>query len=179
MKRALVGMLVLLAGAACADKTLTGPALLNLTRLSFRVSTTAIAPQGGTPSGGPFLVVASGYIDGANGLQLLGYSVRPAAPAEYAIDLDVDLTPCIEASARIGRGGCALLLGAAILRDTLVLASRSGDPLAGAIDKQFPLGPFLVVPGRPVVIAPITLSLRGSADARPASIVPRHDGGEP
>lgn len=168
---------MLLSGAACADKTLSEPAISHTTRLSFRIGTLDIAPQGGTPDGGPFLVVASGYAD-ANGLQLLGYSVRSAAPAQYTIDLDVDLAPCIEASARIGQPGCALLLGAAILPDTLALANRSSDPLAGAIDKQFPLGPFRVIPGRPLFIPPITLSLRGSTDTRPASVVPRHGGRE-
>lgn len=145
---------------SCADKALLeAPAGQLPSHVTVRM--TAQTSQVGSAAG-VWLGVVAGYLD-ASGIRLLAYSFTPARTGDIPVAFDVNLAPCVDASAVLGKQGCQLYLGAGLVTDTLAILRATKDPLASAIDAKFPLGPFEIQPGRSAVIPTVTLSLKGRA----------------
>lgn len=151
--------LTVAATMSCADKGVLAPSTYR-GKATMQVTITAnqqatLAPR--------FLIAAAGY-DGVqgdnNGGGFLGASVIPFVSGTHTLSVPVNLAPCLAYFADHGINGCQLLIGAAIVPDTLFLHDTTGndDPFKRAFDYYF-AGPFLVGPaGALPTVPPIDLS---------------------
>lgn len=141
---------------ACADKALTPPKAILNPRMSLVVTTLAQQQQA-APTPKWIWVAAAAEIPGGD-TSILAMKNVPLTGGTQTITLDVDLAPCIAATAAKGRSGCSIIVGAALRTDTISMSDTAGhDPFIRAFDFRI-VGPFDVSAGRAPTIPPIDLS---------------------
>jgi hypothetical protein len=161
MRAMRVGLLVAAAGAgvACEDKGLMAPSAAH-GKAVMQVTITANQQVGGF--GPHFLIAAAGFNgEGNDDGGFLGASVIPFTTGTHTLTVPVNLAPCLAYFADKGVNGCKVLIGAAIVPDTLFLpdTTSEGDPFNKAFD-YYLAGPFLVGPaGALPTVPPIDLSV--------------------
>jgi hypothetical protein len=159
MRVARIGVLTaaVIGAASCADKGLVAPSAAR-GKAMMQVTITANQQIGFGPR---FLLAAAGFEgEGNDDGGFLGYSVIPFTSGQHTLTVPVNLAPCLAYFAEKGVNGCKLLIGAAIIPDTLFLHDTTGkeEPFSKAFD-YYLAGPFLVGPaGALPTVPPIDLS---------------------
>ena len=158
--RCVTGAVALLVVGACADKELTTPSRLLNPTISLQITATGIElANQAAGSGARFLILAAGYDTENDEKSLLGYKYFPIGQGTITATLDINIASCLADTERPGpRDSCGLLVGAALLADTLAAAGiDTVDIFDGAYDAKI-IGPFPVTPGRAPAVPTIDLS---------------------
>ncbi len=156
---------LMLFGAACAEKAFNPPTRM----FDPTVRLQLIAPPANQVSGAQVVLVAAGFTPpgdngssgnsggGSDDFQPIVIKQIALTAGTQSVPLDVDISLCVSVFASAGKDACELKLAVALL-GAAVDTTKDVDPLADSYDYAFPLGPFLVGPGRTPVIDPIDLS---------------------
>ncbi len=155
--RVLAALLTACAVIACADKGFSPPTSGVNPKMALQLTTLSSAQQALVAK---YIWVGAAAATGKDTSVMASKFVALVTGAQQ-ITLPVDLSTCLAYNATQGKDGCTILVGAALVTDTLSLvadsASGGGDPFKRALDYTI-LGPFDVAPGHAPTIPAIDLS---------------------
>jgi len=154
--RAVLGVAVMVAGAACADKAFTP--VKGAVNPHMRLMVMATSAQQVAPSAKYVWVAAAAIIPGGD-TGLLAMKSVPTSGGTQNVTLDVDISRCLSATADKGGSGCSILVAAALRADSIAPTDTiEKDPFVRAFDYVI-AGPFDVSTGRAPTIPTLDLSV--------------------